>query len=263
VAGESLSARISALVEGSVRALADEVRTVPGGWAVRTRDLPAVWTLNQVHLEAPTTAAAAVALADEHQKDLPYRYIVVDDEASGRQRAGELGNDTWTSDREVLMVLATDPRPPVAQPPSSVQRDIVVLDEAQATALMRRWVLEAHADIAPNELEEVLEYHRREGRLWNERCFGYIGEDGTPANMAKLRSDGRVASVEDVYTRPEERRRGLARAVVTFVAGLARAERPEFTFLLADDDDWPKQLYARIGFAPVGMRWTFRGFVPA
>jgi len=261
--GESLSARISGLVEGSVRALADEVRTVPGGWAVRTWGLPAVWTLNQVHLEAPTTAAAAVALSDEHQEDLPYRYIVVDDEASGRQLAAELSKDTWTCDQVVLMVLPTDAQPPVGDRPSRVWRDIVVLDEAQATALMRRWVLETYADIAPKELEEVLEYHRLEGRLWNERCFGCMGDDGTPANMVKLRSDGRVACVEDVYTRPEERRRGLARTVVTFVAGLARAERPEFTFLLADDEDWPKQLYARVGFAPVGMRWSFRRFQPA
>jgi len=258
-----VSARITAIVEGSVRALADEVRTVPGGWAARTWSLPAVWTLNQVHLEAPTTAAAALSLADEHQRDLPYRYVVVDDEASGRQLAEELSEDIWTSDRVVLMVLPTDTQQPPADHPRGVERDIVALDEAQATALMRRWVLEMHADIAQKELEEVLEYHRLEGRLWNERCFGCIGEDGTPANMVKLRSDGRVASVEDVYTRPEERRRGLARAVLTFVTGLARAERPEFTFLLADDDDWPKELYARVGFAPIGMRWSFRRSRPA
>ena len=258
-----MSARITAIVEGSVRALADEVRTVPGGWAARTWSLPAVWTLNQVHLEAPTTAAAALSLADEHQRDLPYRYVVVDDEASGRQLAEELSEDIWTSDRVVLMVLPTDTQQPPADHPRGVERDIVALDEAQATALMRRWVLEMHADIAQKELEEVLEYHRLEGRLWNERCFGCIGEDGTPANMVKLRSDGRVASVEDVYTRPEERRRGLARAVLTFVTGLARAERPEFTFLLADDDDWPKELYARVGFAPIGMRWSFRRSRPA
>lgn len=260
--GESVRARISALVETSVRALADEVRTVPGGWAVRTWDLPAVWTLNQVHLEAPTTPAAAAALAEEHQKDLPYRYVVVDDEPSGRRLAEELGADAWRADRLVLMVLPTDGRPPDAGQPSGVERGIVVLDEQQATVLMRRWVLEAQAGIASTELEEVLEYHRREGRLWNERCFGCLGDDGTPATMVKLRSDGAVAWLEDVYTRPEERRRGLARAVVTFVAGLARSERPEFTFLLADDDDWPKHLYARVGFTPIGMRWSFRRSQP-
>lgn len=249
--------RITALLGAGVRAHANEVSTVPGGWAVRTRDLPAVWSLNQVHLEEPTTTLA-VDLAEKHQADLPYRYFVVDDDASARQLAEDLGPRGWTCDRLVVMVLWNDPPAPTDRRPSSTGRAIAGLDEAQAAALMRQWLLETRAGIAAHELEQVLEYHRRDGNLWNERCFGVLRPDGSPANMVKLRSDRTVAWVEDVYTLPGERRRGLARTVVSFVAGLARAEGYELTFLLADDEDWPKHLYAEVGFSPVGTSWSFR-----
>jgi hypothetical protein len=29
------------------------------------------------------------------------------------------------------------------------------------------------------------------------------------------------------------------------------------TFLVADDEDWPKELYARLGFEPIGRRYEF------
>lgn len=225
---------------------------------MRTRDLPAVWTLNQVHLEAPTTTDDAIHLADEHQADLPYRYVVVDDEPSGRRLADELGARGWASDRLLVMELAYLSLQAQAGHRSPIEHAVVAIDHAQALDLTRGWALEANPDITPAELEQVVEYHHREGELWNERSYGCIGRDGTPANMVKLRSDGAVAWVEDVYTRPEERRRGLARAVLEFVVGLARLEEHSLVFLLADDDDWPKGLYAQIGFAPVGLRWSFR-----
>jgi hypothetical protein len=30
------------------------------------------------------------------------------------------------------------------------------------------------------------------------------------------------------------------------------------TFLWADEDDWPKALYVKLGFEVVGRRWRFR-----
>ena len=31
----------------------------------------------------------------------------------------------------------------------------------------------------------------------------------------------------------------------------------ELIFIVADDDDWPKDLYARLGFDPIGRAWAF------
>ena len=80
--------------------------------------------------------------------------------------------------------------------------------------------------------------------------------DGSPAAYATLYSDGTVAQVEDVSTQPRARGHGLARAVVQHAVDLARAEGHELIFLVADADDWPRELYARLGFDPVGHCWA-------
>ena len=82
---------------------------------------------------------------------------------------------------------------------------VVELSEAQSLELMRRWNIEDYPDIGDG-LEELQEYSRREGRLWGEHCFGILDHDGRPIAITKLRSDGSVAWVEDVYTVPEARR---------------------------------------------------------
>jgi predicted N-acetyltransferase YhbS len=37
----------------------------------------------------------------------------------------------------------------------------------------------------------------------------------------------------------------------------ARRAGADLVFLVADDKDWPKQLYARLGFEPVGLAYKF------
>jgi predicted GNAT family acetyltransferase len=82
------------------------------------------------------------------------------------------------------------------------------------------------------------------------------GEHGGLVAITMLYSDGTVAQVEDVYTVPEERGRGYARALVTRAAEIAREQGHEFVFIIADEDDWPKQLYRKVGFEPIGLSWA-------
>ena len=81
--------------------------------------------------------------------------------------------------------------------------------------------------------------------------------DGVDAAVTTLYSDGVAAQVEDVATLRDYRRRGLARATVTAAIDAALAMGHEFVFIVADDDDWPKALYGRLGFDPVGRAWAF------
>jgi predicted GNAT family acetyltransferase len=69
-------------------------------------------------------------------------------------------------------------------------------------------------------------------------------------------ADG-VAQIEDVETLEEFRGRGAARAVVLAAAAAARDVGAALVFLIADDEDWPKALYQRLGFDPVGESWEF------
>jgi hypothetical protein len=38
---------------------------------------------------------------------------------------------------------------------------------------------------------------------------------------------------------------------------LAREDGHDVIFITADDNDWPKELYGRIGFRPLGRIWQF------
>ena len=69
-----------------------------------------------------------------------------------------------------------------------------------------------------------------------------------------------IAQVESVDTLEEFRGRGVARNIVLRAASEGRAAGAEMVFIEADADDWPKQLYERLGFEHVG---AYRGFLKA
>jgi ribosomal protein S18 acetylase RimI-like enzyme len=55
-----------------------------------------------------------------------------------------------------------------------------------------------------------------------------------------------------VGTLHDHRGRGYAKAVVLAAIAAARKRGAEFVFLVADHDDWPKELYRRLGFDELG-----------
>ena len=75
--------------------------------------------------------------------------------------------------------------------------------------------------------------------------------------MTTLYSDGAVAQIEDVATLRDFRRRGLAAGDGERGDRRGAREGHELIFIVADDDDWPKDLYARLGFDPIGRAWAF------
>jgi ribosomal protein S18 acetylase RimI-like enzyme len=66
------------------------------------------------------------------------------------------------------------------------------------------------------------------------------------------------AQVEEVATLEEWRGRGFARAVVLAAVEAARAVGADCAWLYADEEDWPKELYRKLGFDGVGrtVTWT-------
>ena len=76
------------------------------------------------------------------------------------------------------------------------------------------------------------------------------------AAYCELRTDGRIAQIEDVNTAEEFRGRGLGRALVQHVVDVARRDH-ELVYLEALADDWPRELYAKLGFDVVDERHLF------
>ena len=250
------AAEIRAHLRRTVAAIA-EVAQSDIGWTARSDELPLVHTLNQVHIGAPCSARDALALADAQQAHLGYRHLVVDVPEVAAALSGAVA--AWKkTDREVLMALSSAPARPVDT--SRVSE----LSEEEAAVLMRRWLEEELTDAGSDVLAQLAAYQEREGRVWHERRLGARDPGGVPVALTKLRSDGAgTAWVEDVYTVPEARGQGHARALVTCAVDDARARGHRLTFIVADDRDWPKELYADVGFRPVAQVWTFHRDVGA
>ena len=81
--------------------------------------------------------------------------------------------------------------------------------------------------------------------------------DGRPVSVCELYTRDNVAQIEDVGTLEAYRNLGLARAVVLHAVTAARAAGCDLVFLEADADDWPRELYGRLGFRPIGQIYAF------
>jgi GNAT superfamily N-acetyltransferase len=249
-AGDAL-ARAMAFQRGSLELVAEHVDPIDQGWVVRHRPLPMVWSANHVRITRPVVFSEALELAETHLGDLPYRQLMIEDEATGRRLERSFAEEKWEVDRDLVMQL-------VREPDREADVGVVIdADEDPVMELMRRWIGEDEAiELTPDGLDQVVEFTRLTARTRNGRLLGVPGEHGTLAAITMLFSDGRVAQVEDVYTVPEERGRGYARALVTRAAALAREAGHELVFIVADNDDWPKKLYRKLGFEPIGLGWS-------
>jgi ribosomal protein S18 acetylase RimI-like enzyme len=229
---------------------ADDTRRIPEGLVVRTPSLPAVWSANQLRVTQQLGFEQLVHLAEDQLGELGYVDIAVEHQATGKAVEPAFREAGWKAGRDLLMILS-------APPDQSADTTVAVeAGEDEVMDLMSRWYAEDPGPTAVERLE-LVEYNRREVRVHGDRMLGVRSRDGRLVAIAKLRSDGYTAQVEDVYTVPEARGRGYARALVSRAVELARADGAELTLIVADDNDWPKLLYARIGFRPLGHVWHF------
>jgi ribosomal protein S18 acetylase RimI-like enzyme len=241
--------RALVFMRAGVAATADAVREIEGGIVASTPSLPAVWAVNQLRVAGALTSDALIDLADEQLARFDYRHVAVEHQAAGPELEVAFRHAGWKVERDIIMVQATYPD---RGADTSIVEDA---GEEDVLELIRRWYEEDEP--RPSEIDQLVAYGRREARTLGDRLLGVRSRDGELVAISKLRSDGHIAQVEDVYTVPEARGRGFARALVTRAVELARAAEHELVFIVADDADWPKLLYGRLGFQRVGHLWQF------
>ena len=78
------------------------------------------------------------------------------------------------------------------------------------------------------------------------------------ARYCELYSDDSTGQIENVLTLEQFRNRGLARALVSARPRSITRAGNDLTFLLANRDDWPKELYRKLGFDEIGGVYDFR-----
>jgi GNAT superfamily N-acetyltransferase len=245
--------RASAFEEAMVDAAADRVVASPFGTAVFNDRLPLIWSLN--YLRVGPTAAGADELAAEAERlqggeGRRHRRIVVPDEDTGRRLEPEFEALGWKTEAYVFMAHRRE------RSRSVDTNEVVEVSDEDLDPIHERISRETLTDATDEILAQILDATRLVAGTLAARHFAVV-LGGTPVSSTDLYSDGRTAQVEDVMTLPEHRGKGYAKAVVSRALDEAWARPHDFVFLIADARDWPKELYRRLGFDPIGEKYSF------
>jgi GNAT superfamily N-acetyltransferase len=216
----------------------------------RCHDRNCVWaTADAGGAEAATLDAAAERLLGG--AGLLHRRIAVEEPADARLR-DDLVALGYAASRHVFLALPHGAPPP--EPVAGV--DVVEVDGEAVVPANEHYLLTDPATEYgrdPVTRADLLEHHRTYAAAGpvTERIFAVVVA-GAVVAWARLWSHERVAQVEDVVCLAEHRGRGYGRAVVAAATRAALAEDPELAFIVADATDWPKELYGRLGYVPIG-----------
>jgi ribosomal protein S18 acetylase RimI-like enzyme len=210
-------------------------------------ELPRVWMLNQLSMDAETDVDGLIGALDDLYSHLPHRRAFVERPEVGDRLAPGMRAAGWLAERDVFMVLRRD-RDRGAH--AGLAREV---DEATIRAVEAQTIAEEpHGE--PAIVEQLLASRAAFGRAGRARYF-VAASEGVDGCHATLYTDGVVAQIEDVGTVKALRGRGLARAACS--AAIDAAAGHDLVFIVADDDDWPKDLYVKLGFEAVGRPWAF------
>lgn len=224
----------------------------PFGTAVFTPERPLRYDSNYLLVENVPARVTAQELADEAERvqgaaRLPHRLLLFRDARLGARFAPELEESGWRYERHVLMAHRR---------PAERAADMSLVTEVTADVI--RPARESQIRSYPWGTAEVAEQllDAKEHIPVEARFFAVL-LNGSVASYSDLYLDGDIGQVEDVATLPEHRGHGYASAVVLRAVEEARAAGAELVFLVADAEDWPKELYRRLGFDEIGENAKF------
>jgi ribosomal protein S18 acetylase RimI-like enzyme len=232
--------------------LAEEITPGPHGRALLTPSLPRVYYANQFSVDLGAEISTA-DLVEELEPTfaaagLAHRRASIDGDL-GAALAPEFRRLGWKAE-ELLVMLHTGSTPDV---------DTSVVDEVGWDELEPVWAEGMRSSPEIQNEEEVRQLvaaqHRR--RIAVDVRYFAARVDGRIASYCELFSDGKTGQIESVMTQEQFRGRGLAKAIVTRALVESRSAGHDFTFLLAEAEDWPKELYRKLGFEAVGSIWDF------
>jgi GNAT superfamily N-acetyltransferase len=242
--------RILAYLRRSEEAIVDDVRQLPHTTALLTPTLPLVWQLNAVRVEdLDAPADELLIVVEEALGHASHRKLVVHDEKAGARLAPLLANEGWNVYR--LLVMVHD-QPPERRAEPGVGTEVDRDTGARALAAFRR---EQPFGWQPEAVEQLHAMDERYGRAVHARDFAAPPDDAAAA--CRLYTADGLAQVDEVGTLERRRGRGYATAAVLAAVEAAAADGCDPIFLLTDAADWPQQLYARLGFSPVGLLYEF------
>jgi predicted GNAT family acetyltransferase len=232
-------------------------RSVRFRWGTALFDpaIPRVYDANFARVERELESVRAGALVQEvdalaRDAGLVHRKMVVPDERVAERLEPELTRMGFEPGRLVVMEYQGSR----ARPGRSGRVREVATEELQ-----RAREQAAHELLPPSSRDaasQLVHYQQHLGEVIETHLFAAPAE-GEVGSFCTLMREGGVAQIEEVTTLERRRRVGLGTAVVETALAAAIEAGDELIFLVADDGDWPKDWYARLGFRAIGRRWQF------
>ena len=226
------------------RAAADRTIETPNGTGIVSDSVPDVYDANYLSVESPACSAGELAReAESVLESSHHRRVIVEDGTPGlAEDFAELGFDRVTH-LVLVHTTASDKRVD-----TGAIREVTLDDLAPLRAAVTMREPWGDADIAA----QLNDAKRLVASAVPTRFFAAFA-DGAIAGWCELRRRGGVAQIEDVEVLEEFRGRGLGRAIVQQALDEGR-RAGDLVYLEALADDWPRELYAKLGFTAVGRR---------
>ncbi len=245
-------ARFFALERRLLERLSTRIEPFEHGVAYLDEEYRERWNSNFLLVDRPLEGAGAeslIAAADGILGGAGYahREVIVRDDLAGERFAPTFVQRGFTVERNVLMVHRREPDRAPGLPAEE-------LPFAEVKPLLREIYRRDTKMTSEETARRFTEQHGKNERVLGARFF-VARLEGTLAGNCELYVDGADAQVEFVDTLEEFRGRGVARAVVLAAVAAARAAGATGVFIVADEDDWPKDVYARLGFDRIGRTW--------
>jgi ribosomal protein S18 acetylase RimI-like enzyme len=242
----NVAARARAWRDAAQAAVCDVLEPWAHGTIVRATRYPSYFDFNVVRVEQDPAMSVEelVAFADEALVGLAHRRLDFDlVDAAEPLRAG-FEAAGWKAARLLWMRHEVMPEPALGVAVEQVSYDAV-------HALRVGWHREELPDQDPGE------YHAnsREVALLRGAHVLALHEDGAPVAFAQIERDGASAEITQVYVHPDYRGAGRGTAITR--TAIAAAGDVRDLWIVADDEDRPKELYRRLGFRAA---WTAMEF---
>lgn len=220
------------------------------GFALLSESIPSVYDANYLSVETAVAPAAELAAeAEATMEACSHRRVVL--EQGGVGVADDLAELGYS--RSTHLVLAHQRELDRRVDTSHVREvDFEELVAARTAGMLaQQW---GDAELA-RQLDEL---KRLIAAATPTRYFAAF-VDGEIAGYCEVRSDGRLAQIEDVEVLERFRGCGLGRAIVQHALEEALRNH-DIVFLEALADDWPRELYRKLGFDVVDRRDLYTKF---
>ena len=241
-----MAARARAWHHATHAAVCDVLEPWAHGTVVRATRYPSYFTFNLVRVEEDPAMSveALAAFADEALAGLAHRRVDFDLVAPAEPLRAGFEAKGWKATRVVWMRHETPPPPGPDVRVEEVAYDAV--DDLRVA-----W----HVEDFPGQ--DPAEYHAQAREVAQRRNVQVLAvrQGGAPVAFAQLERNDSVAEITLVYVHPEHRGGGRGTAMTR--AAIEAAGDVRDLWIAADDDDRPKELYARLGFRSAWTQMEF------